>query len=408
MRGITASLCLILALTGAFFCALPSHADLYVVAGGGKNYKNVLVVAQSGSPYTSVQAALDAISGASDTNRYLIFVAPGTYTGRFTMEPYVDIAGSGPNVTILESPGGASFLATSATGVGADNATLSNLTVKNTGGAAVAVALWNAGVSPSLWHVDLWTEGATSSAYGFYVTGGGAPQVRECTITTQGGSATYTYGVSSGNSSPTFQNCDIVAYDGGTARGAFCSGSMATFQDCRITASGGSSVNEGLHNTGLTSTTELFNCQVLAQGSGSADQVGIFNTHGILVKAFGTRVEAEGGLTTVGIANKCPVADSQIDSLYANRCSIRAQGASSANTGIYSTGKLNDPRVKVYLNQCDIEGATNTVANGAYVDTYIGACWLKGGDTDPGTDFTSMTCAGCYGDAYNFAADSCP
>ena len=46
-----------------------------------QKYDNVVVVAKSGGDYTTIGAALAAIS-ASATDRYLVWVAPGTYTAR--------------------------------------------------------------------------------------------------------------------------------------------------------------------------------------------------------------------------------------------------------------------------------------------------------------------------------------
>ena len=392
-------------LAGALLCALPANANLFVVAGGGKNYKNVVVVAESGGHYTSVQAALDSISGASDSNRYLIFVAPGTYTGRFTMEPYVDIAGSGPNVTILQAAGGASLTAASATGVGADNATLSDLTVKNTGGAANGIAMLNSSAGTTLWRVYLEASGATYN-YGL-VNAGGSPQIKECHIIAQGSGTNTNYGVYNSVASPTFQNCDIGAYNGSTAYASWSEGGLVTFQDCRLGAEGATSVNQGAHNRGLGADAKFYHCQISANADGtSANQTGVYNTYGTHVKMYECQVESREGSSAYGI--KCDISGgSQIDKLYANRCSIRAQSASGAKVGVYSAGDTT-PVVEVYLNHCDIQGETYTVQNVTHVHTFLGACWLNGGATVAGTTEATMTCAGCYDENYTFSASTCP
>ena len=98
----------------------------------GSGYRNVIVVAKSGGDFTSIQAALDSITDASDTNRYLVWVAPGVYNERVTMKPYVDIEGAGEQVTRI-TYGGSSNPDTG-TVVGANDAELRFLTVESTGG----------------------------------------------------------------------------------------------------------------------------------------------------------------------------------------------------------------------------------------------------------------------------------
>jgi len=72
-------------------------------AGSMPHYANVVVVAKDGTgDFTDLVAAVASISNASETNRYLVKIMPGVYelTTRFDLVlPYVDIEGSGPNVT---------------------------------------------------------------------------------------------------------------------------------------------------------------------------------------------------------------------------------------------------------------------------------------------------------------------
>jgi hypothetical protein len=60
----------------------------------------VLTVAPSGAQYTSIQAAIDAAAAvATQSQPYLVKVAPGTYTEQITLKNHVDLEGSGLNRT---------------------------------------------------------------------------------------------------------------------------------------------------------------------------------------------------------------------------------------------------------------------------------------------------------------------
>ena len=77
----------------------------------GPRPAQVIWVATSGGDFTTIGAALASITDNSSTSRYLIKVAPGAYTETSTivLKDFVDIEGSGQNVTTItptsEGPG---------------------------------------------------------------------------------------------------------------------------------------------------------------------------------------------------------------------------------------------------------------------------------------------------------------
>ncbi|HKP53171.1 MAG TPA: hypothetical protein VJ183_11030 [Chloroflexia bacterium] len=150
-----------------------------------KSYKNVVVVAKSGGDFTSLTTALNSITDASATNRYLVKVGPGSY-GRATMKPYVDIEGSGQDTTVLSDYGYST--GTSGTIVGANNTEIRSLTVENLGGDYYAVAMYADNTSPRLLDVTLKATNGQLSNWGLYVKNGAAPTLTNVTISASGGS----------------------------------------------------------------------------------------------------------------------------------------------------------------------------------------------------------------------------
>lgn len=141
--------------------------DFYVINTGRANYKNILVVAKSGAKFSSIQAALDSIDDASDSNRYLVQVAPGLYSERITMKSYVDIAGCGPNLTTISSQGSASEY--TATVTGANNAELRDLKVSCYNlivQYAYTIAIRNDNASPRLINLNIKATGGTQLSSG--------------------------------------------------------------------------------------------------------------------------------------------------------------------------------------------------------------------------------------------------
>ncbi|MDO8715221.1 MAG: hypothetical protein Q7J73_00155, partial [Dehalococcoidales bacterium] len=68
-------------------------------------YAQTLTVAKSGGDYTTIQAAINSITDAASTKRYLIRVMPGDYSEQVTMQSWVDIRGAGKHATRITFTG---------------------------------------------------------------------------------------------------------------------------------------------------------------------------------------------------------------------------------------------------------------------------------------------------------------
>jgi hypothetical protein len=116
---------------------------------------NVIWVAPSGGNFTSVKAALASITNNGSAHRYVVKVAPGTYTesGGIALKDYVDIEGSGQDTTVITCACGNA----ASPAFGGQSATLRatgpnlhsevrQITIKNTGPNIYSTAIWTGGV----------------------------------------------------------------------------------------------------------------------------------------------------------------------------------------------------------------------------------------------------------------------
>ncbi len=332
--------------------------------GKGTAYQNVVIVAKSGGDYNTITAALDSITTATDTNRYLIYVAPGVYTERVTMKPYVDIEGAGELTTKITFTGDASYA--TGTVVGANDAELRFLTVENTGGAAYAVAIFNSGAAPRLTHVSASASGGTNN-YGVYNYSSSSPKMTDVSTSASGG--TDSRGVYNYSSSPTMTNVSASASGGTYNRGVYNnSSSSPTMTDVSASASGGTNSNFGVYN----SSSSPMMTNVSASASEGTNNYGVYNS------------------------SSSPTINNSV---------ISASGGSSTNYGIYNTAAGGF--YTVLVNNSQVSGSTNTIRNESEFTTRVGASQLDGGAVLVNSGI--VTCAGVYDEDYAFTAGpACP
>ena len=128
-------------------------ADKVVVIplfGHDKPLKNIITVAKANSMFTDPVAAVNSITDASENNPYLVVIGPGVYTLTHTlvMKPWVDITGSGENVTrLVGAISGDNEDESSSIVQGASKVVISDLTINNTGGGMFSLGIYNEHIS---------------------------------------------------------------------------------------------------------------------------------------------------------------------------------------------------------------------------------------------------------------------
>lgn len=114
--------------------------------------ENIVDVATSGAPFSSIASAVASIDDASADNPYLVRVAPGLYdeSQRTIVPEFVRLEGSGAGVTVLSVNITANANTAAAAAVQlSDNTALSRMTVVNAGSTALSSGVFAAGVSSS-------------------------------------------------------------------------------------------------------------------------------------------------------------------------------------------------------------------------------------------------------------------
>lgn len=171
------------------------------VQGPPGAYARTIIVSPVGTEAQNGTALLNALTGittASATNLFLLKIEPGIYdlgTTPLAMKQYVDIEGSGEDVTTITGTTSSSSPISTGTILGANNAELRFLTVANVGAVqgAYFAAIYINGTSPSISFVTVKTTSNMGFVrYGIVVNGNGAaPILEHLTVNTAIGAGVY-------------------------------------------------------------------------------------------------------------------------------------------------------------------------------------------------------------------------
>lgn len=263
-------------------------------------YAKVAIVAQSGGDYASPAAAITDLASwcgtANETNPCLVKIMPGVYdlgAGYLQMKSYVDVEGSGQNVTILRGYHGfgvAYFYLTS-------HAELRSLSLENTvGGIADAYGLKSYQSSMQVKDVTVRVVGGTQRVKAVDISGiAPSPEavLDHVTVVATGPAQYLTAALFVTNTNVVVRNGSLTASSAADVYGVYSNYGAATVKifDTTVNASGAWNNCIGVYNrSGLV---ELTGVQATADSSRAW---GVYNAGGGTAKLQSCRVK---GLNTV-------------------------------------------------------------------------------------------------------------
>jgi hypothetical protein len=391
-----------------------SLADSAVTPAKIAFYGKLAIVAASGGDYDNPATAMadfaDWCATPSQGNPCLLKIMPGIYaigTDSVQMQPFIDMEGSGENTTVIEG----SVVGTGAV-LGAGNAELRFLTIRNTAAGTTSSAIYNNSASPKIMNVTAIASGGSMYNYGVN-NNSSSPAMTNVTATASGGITSY--GVYNDSSSPVMMNVTATASGGSNNNGVNnYSSSSPAMTNVTATASG-SGNNYGANN--YSSSPVMTN--VTATASGGSSNSGVYNNSSSAPVMMNVTATASGGATS----SNNGVFSYDSTPAMTNVTATASGGASSSNTGVYnyssnasmtnvtatasggeSRGVYNHTSGTVKINHSLIRGSTNTIMNLSGVTTYIGNSQLDGGGV---SNSGTLTCVGVYDENYAALGNNC-
>lgn len=338
-----------------------AHNNVVVIPMSGDDLKplaNIVTVAKQNGDFTDPTVAMASITDARIDNPYLVVIAPGVYpiSSTVIMQEFVDIAGSGENVTKLTGGITGNFDATSAIVSGANNASIRDLSIESTGGGNHSFAIYNGNASPRLINISATASGATDSFAIFNNLS--SPDMQNITAIASGSSVNYA--VFNLSSSPKMFNISARASKGSINIGVINNGSLRVeMHNVDATASSGTN-NYGVWNQ-MTGTPPYMN-NVAANASGGTNNFGVYNQSSSPDINNVTATASGGAGTNYGIYN-----------FMSSSPNVRQSQFSGDTEGVYNDGVTTSP---VFGHSSIVGGVSENDASSStciYVDGGSGA-----------------------------------
>jgi len=355
--------------------AVAASATLLVAAAATAQTSTTIVISpilgNQQASANQIVSALTAITDNSATKSYLIKIEPGIYdfgTQSLQMKPFIDIEGSGREVTTLTGLGHPTFF--QATVIGASNAEIRQLTVESRGEGvhdeATAITLPQADTRVS--DVTVIGRGGIIGSCGIAIQGG-APVIRDVEILAD-------------------------ADGGGSALGiAIEFNSTAVVDSADIEARDGTNINTGiLFQLQSSRTNVVTNSTIVASGGTTSTGVELRNNTNLKVRFRDVRITGiQASSANYGIHSRDQAA------LFLEDATIAAAG------GTVSYGAFLRDTSSFRADHSVLAGGTASLDNTFNLpQARLGASQLSG------TTVGNVRCAGAYDKNYIFFPSTCP
>jgi hypothetical protein len=306
------------------------------------------------------------------------------------MKSWVDVEGSGVDVTLITGGVCESWGANPTTGlvVGAGNAQLRLLRVENTcaGAGLQSIALFNDENASRFDRLTLRISGAADHNVGVFNSGDDV-ELTHLAVVAMGASSSQT-GLACFGDRLTVRQSSFLASGSMFSDGAVISGNQTKLTDVVATARDATVDNIGLSLFGDGIT--LTNVTAVASGAGGSAPVGI--------SASDASFRMEGGVAQghYGISIGTSFPFPQVVALH----NVSVNGSEyGLKLDVGHTGGNLD----VMVNNCSIRGVTNSIKNSS-ANGFVGGTQLAGGAVTG----AGVTCAGVWDESYTFSASTCP
>jgi hypothetical protein len=240
-------------------------------------------------------------SNPSNSNPWLLKLEPGNYdlgNQALAMLPYVDLEGSGEDITIISSTVGSASNPVIGTLNAASNSEVRFLQVLNSGPATYQAAI-NVPLGVTSTRLTYITTNASGSNnnYGFYNISGGTVTIQNATLNASGLAGSASAGLDNESGTVIVTNSRLNASGGVGSFGIFANGTgVISVTNSTLSAAGATS-NYAFSNTNGTST--VTNSTLSA--AGGSNNYGFFNFNGTGIVSSSI-LTATGGTTSYGYA----------------------------------------------------------------------------------------------------------
>ncbi len=291
-------LCL-LALGQALLLLIPAQVSAQVPLGLSEDLIYAGTEIRVLQPGPDLLAIVAGIADAGPDRRYLVHLGPGVYdlSARLEMKPYVDLRGSGENVTSLRADAGGDVFSESGVVLMAFNSTLSDLTVENTATAGDTI-------------VAVLAFGLDSVAAASGVSDPSTARLRRVTARASGDPSLTTRGIHLEESSIHMSDVTAEATGAGTNYGIRIYDASPTVARATAVASSGSVRNRAFYISRDSASPTLADTTAIAAGPASH---GYYISQDAAATVLRSTIQGESGAVEISSDASAVIAQSLLE-----------------------------------------------------------------------------------------------